>query len=146
MWLRQLTYPSGYAVAPVPYTEAIRIPAPEEIVEAQLSMDMVIEKAPYYARYIDWDKINADAELLATGANVFFERVMNALDDLGVDTCHAGEIAAVLKAIGPEQLEVAFGAGGREKRGHERQSANQADQHRPDDQKNRERRFVKTEI
>ena len=111
----QLTYPSGYAVAPVPYTEAIRIPAPEEIVEAQLSMDMVIEKAPYYARYIDWDKINADAELLATGANVFFERVMNALDDLGVDTCHAGEIAAVLKAIGPEQLEVAFGAGGREK-------------------------------
>ncbi len=46
----QLTYPSGYAVAPVPYTEAIRIPAPEEIVEAQLSMDMVIEKAPYYAK------------------------------------------------------------------------------------------------
>ncbi len=111
----QYKYPTGYAVAPVPYTEAIRIPAPEEIVEGQLSMDLVIEKAPYYARYMDWEKINDDAELLVTGANMFFERVMNALDDLGVDTEHAGEIAAVLKAIGPEQLETNFGSGLRDK-------------------------------
>lgn len=111
----QLKYPTGYAVAPVPFTEAIRIPAPEEIVEGHLTMDMIIEKAPYYARYIDWDKINADAELLTTGANVFFERVLNALDDLGVDIEHAGEVAAVVKAIGPEQLEIVFGAGKQEK-------------------------------
>ena len=111
----QLTYPTGYAVAPVPYSEAIRIPTPGEIIEGQLSMDMVIEKAPYYARYMNWEKINADAELLVTGANVFFERVMNALDDLGVDIEHAGEIAAVVKAIGPEQLETAFGSGKKER-------------------------------
>ena len=41
----------------------------------------------------------------------FFERVINGLDDLGVDIEHAGEVAAVLKAIGPEQLETNFGAG-----------------------------------
>lgn len=110
----QLMYPTGYAVAPVPFTEAIRIPEAEEIVEAHLTMDMVIEKAPYYARYIDWDKVNADADKLVVGANVFFERVINALDDLGVDIEHAGEITAVLKAIGPEQLETAFGAGCRD--------------------------------
>ncbi len=107
----QLMYPSGYAVAPVPFTEAIRIPEPKEIIEAQLTMDMVIEKAPYYARYINWEKVNADAEKLVVGANQFFERVMNALDDLGVDIEHGGEIVSVLKAIGPEQLEIAFGAG-----------------------------------
>lgn len=39
---------------------------------------------------------------------------MNALDDLGVDICHAGEIVSVLKAIGPVQLETAFGSGRRE--------------------------------
>ena len=111
----QMKYPSGYAVAPVPFTEAIRIPAPEEIIEAQLTMDMVIEKAPYYVRYIDWDKVNSDAEILVTGANMFFERVMTALDDLGVDIEHAGEIVSVLKAIGPEQLEIAFGAGRKDK-------------------------------
>ena len=33
----------------------------------------------------------------------------------GVDTEHAGEIAAVLKAIGPEQLEINFGSGLRDK-------------------------------
>lgn len=107
----QLTYPSGYAVAPVPFTEAIRIPEPKEIIEAQLTMDMVIEKAPYYARYIDWDKVNSDAEILVTGANVFFERVLNGLDNLGVDITHAGEVVSVLKAIGPAQLEAAFGSG-----------------------------------
>ena len=107
----QLTYPTGYAVAPVPFTEAIRIPEPKEIIEAQLTMDMVIEKAPYYARYIDWDKVNLDAEILVTGANVFFERVLNGLDDMGVDINHAGEIVSVLKAIGPVQLEMAYGSG-----------------------------------
>jgi methylmalonyl-CoA mutase cobalamin-binding subunit len=111
----QLMYPSGYAVAPVPFTEAIRIPEPKEIIEAQLTMDMVIEKAPYYARYINWEKVNADAEKLVVGANQFFERVMNALDDLGVDINHGGEIVSVLKAIGPEQLEIAFGAGKKDK-------------------------------
>lgn len=111
----QLMYPSGYAVAPVPFTEAIRIPEPKEIIEAQLTMDMVIEKAPYYARYINWEKVNTDAEKLVVGANQFFERVMNALDDLGVDIEHGGEIVSVLKAIGPEQLEIAFGAGKKDK-------------------------------
>lgn len=40
---------------------------------------------------------------------------MNALDDMGVDLKHAGEIVAVLKAIGPAQLEEAFGSGKRDK-------------------------------
>ena len=111
----QLTYPTGYAVAPVPFTEAVRIPTPEEIVECHLSIDMAIEKAPYYARYINWEKVNSTAEQLAMGANVFFERVINALDDMGVDVEHAGEVAAVVKSIGPEQLEIAFGSGKREK-------------------------------
>ena len=111
----QMKFPTGYAVAPVPFTEAIRIPAPEEIVEAQLTMDMVIEKAQYYVDYINWDKVNAEADLIVAGADMFFERVMNALDDLGVDTEHGGEIVAVLKAIGPEQLEVNFGAGHHQK-------------------------------
>ena len=63
----------------------------------------------------NWDFINSEAELLVVGANVFFDKVINALDDLGVDVTHAGEVAAVLKAIGPKQLEIAFGAGASDK-------------------------------
>lgn len=107
----QLKYPAGYAIAPVPLTEAIRVPSPEEIIEGHATVDMMIEKARYYEPFINWEMVNAEAEVLVVGANVFFEKVLNALDDLGVDINHAGQIAAVLKAIGPAQLEAAFGAG-----------------------------------
>lgn len=111
----QMRYPAGYAIAPVPLTEAIRVPSPEEIVEAHKTVDMMIEKAPYYEPFMNWELINSEAELLVVGANVFFDKVLNALDDLGVDINHAGEVAAVLKAIGPKQLEMAFGAGASDK-------------------------------
>ncbi len=101
----QMKYPTGCAIAPVPLTEAIRVPTPEEMVEAHLAVDMMIEKAPYYFGLVDWEKVEYEAELLVRGGTVFFERVMNALEDLDVDITHAGEIVAVLKAIGPEQLE-----------------------------------------
>lgn len=107
----QMKYPAGYAIAPVPLTEAIRVPSAREIVEGHLVVDMMIEKAPYYEKFMNWEKVNSEAEILVTGANVFFEKVLNALDDLGVDINHAGQMTAVLKAIGPKQLEMAFGAG-----------------------------------
>ncbi|SFL94369.1 cobalamin B12-binding domain-containing protein [Pelosinus propionicus] len=111
----QMKYPSGYAIAPVPLTEAIRIPSAEEMIEAHCAVDMMMEKAPYYEKFINWEKINSEAEILVTGGNIFFERVINALDDLGIDINHAGQITGVLKAIGPEQLEVAFGVGAGDK-------------------------------
>ena len=107
----QMVNPTGYAVAPVPFTEAIRIPSPEEIIEGHLTIDMMIEKARWYKDYINWEKIEHEADELVKGADVFFENVMNGLDDLGVDINHAGEVVAVLKAIGPTQLEIAYGAG-----------------------------------
>jgi methylmalonyl-CoA mutase cobalamin-binding subunit len=107
----QMKNPTGYAIAPVPLTEAMRVPSADEIVEAHHTVDMMMEKAPYYEKFINWDKIDSEAEILVTGGNAFFERVINALDDLGVDVTHAGQVTSVLKAMGPEQLEAAFGAG-----------------------------------
>lgn len=107
----QMKYPTGYAINPIPYTEAIRIPSAEEIIEVQLTTDYVIEKAAYYAEYLDWDKIDEESDRIVAGGQVFFERVINALDGLGIDIEHGGEIMAILKAIGPEQIERSFGAG-----------------------------------
>jgi len=111
----QMKYPAGYAIAPVPLTEAIRVPSAQEMIEAHKTVDMMIEKAHYYEPFMNWEKINSEAEILVTGANVFFDKVLNALDDLGVDINHAGQVTAVLKAIGPKQLEIAFGAGASDK-------------------------------
>ncbi|MDO4554466.1 MAG: methylmalonyl-CoA mutase [Lachnospiraceae bacterium] len=103
--------PTGHSIAAVPVTEAMRIPNVDEIVQAHRIIDKMIEKAPYYAEHMDWEKIIAEKEVLKKGGELFFERVMNGLDDLGVNINHAGEIMAALKAIGPYQLEELFGVG-----------------------------------
>lgn len=103
--------PSGHAVTAIPITEAVRIPSADEIIQAHMTVDMMIEKAKFYGNYINWDKIESDKNVLVACGRVFFERVLNGLDDLGVDIKHAGELLGALKAIGPEQLEEKFGVG-----------------------------------
>lgn len=107
----QMKYPTGHAVTAIPVTEAIRVPSAEEIIDAHHTVDMMMEKAHYYADFIDFGRVEAQAKLLNSCGNIFFERVLNGLDDLGVDITHAGEVMAMLKAIGTEQLEMNFGVG-----------------------------------
>lgn len=107
--------PTGHAVASVPVTEACRIPAPDEIIDGHLCIDMMIEKSKMMEPFMDWSKIEAERDVLVACGSIFFERMMNGLDDLGVDIRHAGEIFATLKAIGPEQLETHFGVGKKDK-------------------------------
>jgi len=103
--------PSGHAVTVIPVTEAARIPSADEIIQGHMTVDIMIEKARFYKNYINWDKIEADKNILVTCGRVFYERVLNGLDDIGVDLQHPGEILGALKAIGPEQLEEKFGVG-----------------------------------
>lgn len=107
--------PTGHAVSAVPVSEAQRIPTPDEIVDAHLCIDMMIEKSQLLEPYMNWSAIEARRDVLVACGSVFFERVMNGLDDLGVDTRHAGEVFACLKSIGAAQLEEKFGVGRREK-------------------------------
>ena len=76
---------------------------------------MMIEKARMYEPYMDWKRIEEERDLLVSQGKIFFERIMNALDDLGVDTEHAGEVFAAVKAIGARQLEDNFGVGEQDK-------------------------------
>lgn len=107
----QRKWPTGCAVTAIPVTEAIRVPSIQEIIDAHMAMKTTMEKAENYAEYINFDRIEEQAHTLVVAGTVFFERVINALDDLGVDVNHAGQVMAMLKAIGPEQLEINFGAG-----------------------------------
>lgn len=107
--------PTGHAVASVPVSEACRIPTADEIIDGHLCIDTMIEKAALYEPYINWTAVEAERDILLACGRVFFERVMNGLEDLGVDIKHPGQIFAALKAIGAEQLEVNFGVGKQEK-------------------------------
>lgn len=106
---------TGHAVSSVPVSEASRIPTADEIIDGHLCIDVMIEKSVLLEPYIDWNKVKAERDILIACGNVFFERVMNGLDDLGIDTKHPGEIFASLKAIGATQLETKFGVGKKEK-------------------------------
>lgn len=107
----QRYHPTGHAVASVPVSEASRIPTADEIVDGHLCVDMMIEKSLCLAPYMNWEKIEAEKKVLLACGNLFFERVMNGLCDLGVDIEHPGEVFASLKFIGPEPLERHFGVG-----------------------------------
>ncbi|MBN7774093.1 cobalamin-dependent protein [Clostridium aminobutyricum] len=110
--ITQMTAPTGHAVVPIPVSEAVRIPTVEEMVSAHLHVDkLMLKAAPCFAEYLDWDRINAEKDLLVACGNLFFERVMNGLDGLGVDTEHPGEIMGAIKSIGPAQIEEYFGVG-----------------------------------
>ena len=107
----QIKWPTGHAVTAIPVTEAIRVPSPEEIIDAEHVLDIMIEKAGNFAEVINFQVIEERARTLNVAGNTFFERIINALDDIGVDINHPGQIVAVLKAIGAEQMEINFGAG-----------------------------------
>ena len=107
----QMTMPSGHAVCPIPVTEAVRVPSADEIIQAHHTVDMMIEKGKHYGQFIDWQKVEAEADILVTCGNIFFERVLNGLDSMHIDINHAGEVLSALKAIGVDQLEQNFGVG-----------------------------------
>jgi len=110
--IAQKIMPTGHAIVPIPVSEAVRIPTAEEMVAANLHADkLMVKAAPCFAEFLNWDKIIAEKNLLVACGNLFFERVMNGLYDLGVDLEHPGEIMATIKAIGPAQLEEYFGVG-----------------------------------
>lgn len=111
----QVKYPSGHAICPIPVTEATRIPSADEIIGAHRLVDIMIEKAPLYSKFINWEKVESETEILVTCGRIFYERVMDGLDGMHVDITHAGELLGVLKAIGPEQLEINFGVGQQDK-------------------------------
>ena len=107
----QMLLPTGHAVTPIPITEAIRIPSAEEIIQVHVTANMLEEKAKHYQAYLDMDKMTVLKERLVIGGQIFFERVMNGLDDMGVDLKNPNELFLALKALGPAALEEHFGAG-----------------------------------
>lgn len=111
----QIHKPTGHAVASVPVSEACRIPTADEIIDGHLCVDQMLEKARLFEPYLNWTAIEAERDILVSCGRVFFERVMNGLDDIGMDITHPGEVFASLKAIGAEQLERCFGVGRQEK-------------------------------
>lgn len=104
-------WPSGHAVNPVPVTENQRIPDVEEIIDAQTFAHRLSQHAPYYAPVIDWEKIEAMADVLVAGAERFARTTLDGLAGFGVDIRDPAALLLAIRRMGPKRLEALFGPG-----------------------------------
>ncbi|MFP3153956.1 cobalamin-dependent protein [Lachnospiraceae bacterium ZAX-1] len=114
--ISQIHTPTGHGLNAVPVSEAVRIPSPEEIVEAQIMSNEIEHYARMMEPYINWDKVAADKNKLVIGAQVFYERTLEGLDTMGIDVENPAELMIALKKLGPAYLESQYGAGEKFKR------------------------------
>jgi methylmalonyl-CoA mutase cobalamin-binding subunit len=118
--LAQARNPSGHAVNPVPVSENRRIPEVDEIVDAQLFADRLIEQAADHGPLLNPAEAEALADQLLTGGETFRDRVLAGLAEAGFATDDPMELMLALRRIGARRLEALFGPGPTESDGKRR--------------------------
>jgi len=107
----QQARPTGHALNPVPVTEALRIPEIDEIVDAHLFANRLIERAAGYLPLVDFAAVDRTAQRLVEGGMRFRDRVLAGLAAEGVDTRDPVELLLALRRAGARRLEELFGPG-----------------------------------
>jgi methylmalonyl-CoA mutase cobalamin-binding subunit len=107
----QRAKPSGHAVNPVPVTETLRIPDIDEIVDAQLFANRLIERTRGWMPLFDLERVEAIARDILAGGRAFHARVRRGLAEAGVDLGNPVEFLLAMRRIGPKRLEELFGPG-----------------------------------
>lgn len=109
--LAQRTCPSGHGLNPVPVSEAMRIPDLEEIVDAHLFANRLIERAEGHLPLLDTRPADALAERMLAAGRQFRDRTLRGLGEAGIDTRDPFELLLALRRIGAKRLEEEFGPG-----------------------------------
>jgi len=107
----QLVCPTGHAVLPLPVTEAVRIPSAVDILHVHVFARRVEEAARRLAPHVDLSEARLIKDRLAAAGKAVCERALAGLEAAGVDMANPLEILFVLKKMGPEAFERAYGAG-----------------------------------
>jgi methylmalonyl-CoA mutase cobalamin-binding subunit len=101
----QLHRPTGHAVTPIPLTEAIRIPSPDEIVEVHLLARELEREARAGGALFDWARLERLGAAVADYARRFRDRALRLLEDDGVDIRDAAALLLALRRAGAAELE-----------------------------------------
>jgi methanogenic corrinoid protein MtbC1 len=109
--LAQRLMPTGHAINPVPVTEALHIPEIEDVVNAHLFANRLIQRAGGYEALVDLEKANAIADRLVEGGQQFRANVLHGLAEAGIDTADPFELLLAIRRIGARRLEESFGPG-----------------------------------
>ncbi len=112
MW--QKHRPTGHAINPVPVTEAFRIPDVDEILNAHLFANRLIERAGFMDGMFDYSHDSAvgmTARKIVKGGRQFKDNVIQGLAEAGIDTNDAFELLLSLRRLGARRIEELFGPG-----------------------------------
>ena len=101
----------GAAIMPVPVTEAIRIPSPEEIIDAQTVARTVAANVPEIYNTVNWSALEAQRDTLVEQGDRFFNNIINGLSDAGVDTSDPLQLLVAVRRLGSAGVERHFGVG-----------------------------------
>ena len=109
--MAQLQCPTGHAVLPLPVTEALRVPAAEEIAEAQIFGRRIEETARRLQPHMDFSDAYAFSNKIVSVGKTIFDNALAGLKEAGVDIKDPIKLLYVLKNLGPALFEEMFGAG-----------------------------------
>lgn len=101
----------GAAIMPVPVTEAIRIPSPDEIIDAQTVARTIAATVPDVYETVNWSVLEAQRDNLVEQGNRFFDNIINGLNDAGVDVTDPLQILVAVRRLGSAGIERNFGVG-----------------------------------
>jgi methylmalonyl-CoA mutase cobalamin-binding subunit len=107
----QKTRPAGHAVNPTPVTEAQRIPDIDEIIDAHLLANRLVElEEPLHGLYRDED-VDPIADRIVAGGRRFKENVLAGFQEAGIDIKNPFEMLLAIRRVGSKRLEELFGPG-----------------------------------
>lgn len=109
--LAQIRAGTGAPTLPIPVTEALRIPSPEEIVQAHTVARRIAEQAPALVDVVDWPRVEALRDRLLDGGRRFYENVLQGLQDLDIDLQDPLQLLLSLRRLGGAAIENRFGVG-----------------------------------
>ncbi|MDH4137007.1 MAG: cobalamin-dependent protein [Anaerolineae bacterium] len=109
--IAQRTRPTGHGLNPVPVTEAMRIPEIDEIVDAHLFANRLIQRAGGLEALFDLEAAEVIADRLVEAGQRFKERVLSGLAKGGIDIANPFELLLAIRRIGAKRLEELFGPG-----------------------------------
>ena len=107
----QRTRPTGHGLNPVPVSEALHIPEIDEVVDAHLFANRLIQRADGFESLFDLEAAERVADRLVEGGRRFRDRVLAGLAAAGVDTADPFELLLAMRRVGAKRLEELFGPG-----------------------------------
>ena len=102
---------AGSSIMPVPVTEAIRVPTPDEIIDVQTIAHHTKAKLDSIYEVTNWQSLEIRSQELVKNGNKFFDNLMNGLSELGADIKDPLQLLLAVRRLGPSQLEQSFGVG-----------------------------------